>query len=273
MSVLGFGFYSRVLQTASGWIVRLARTPEAGERHLRECRLLPALATHLAVAIPKPVVALKACPEAAFGGIAYRALPGRLMTADDTRSAGWEIVAGNLGAELARLHEAQLPQEMRAEVPRFRFEDFLELRSVVAPELSQRLEPWEWGRVDRWWDDFLSDASLLDWEPVLTHGDVWWGNLLVDSGRLSAILDWEFLSYADPAWELGTAMQFGEAFHEELVAEYLRHGVLDPGWKHRAARWWALRVFFGVRFAVERDDEEEWEHSLRKLREGPIFGG
>jgi aminoglycoside phosphotransferase (APT) family kinase protein len=114
---------------------------------------------------------------------------------------------------------------------------------------------------------------LLEWQPVLAHGDLWWGNLLVHDGRISAIVDWEFLSVGDAAWDLGTMRQFGGAFHAKIVEEYLRHRPLDASWQRRADQWWALRAFFGVEFAIEREDEEEWRDSLRKLREGPILGG
>lgn len=126
--------------------------------------------------------------------------------------------------------------------------------------------------MDRWWERFVGDTSLCQWQPVLTHGDIWWGNLLVDGGRITGILDWEFLSLGDAAWDLGTMRQFGDAFYGEIVAEYLLHRPLDRDWEHRADQWWALRVFFGIQFAIDREEEAEWVDSLRKLREGPILG-
>ena len=35
----------------------------------------------------------------------------------------------------------------------------------------------------------------------------------------------------------------------------------------------AARVFYGVKFAIDRDDETEWLDSLAKLRAGPILAG
>jgi aminoglycoside 2''-phosphotransferase len=270
--LLDFGFYSRVLETDGGWIVRVARTADAAERHERECRVLPALARDLSLAIPAPVPALRPGKAARYGATAYRRLRGRGMTEGETVEGEWPELARQLGRELARLHEVVLPPEVASEVPRFHMEDFTKLREVVSPGLRERLAAGEWAMVDAWWEQFMGDRSLREWEPVLAHGDIWWGNLLVDDGRISGMVDWEFLSHCDPAWELGTTKQFGGAFYRELVAEYLGRRRLDADWEHRADQWWALRVFFGVQFAVEREDEAEWVDSLRKLREGPILG-
>jgi aminoglycoside phosphotransferase (APT) family kinase protein len=270
--LLDYGFYSRVLETDGGWIVRVARTADAAERHERECRVLPALARNLPLAIPEPVSALRAGDAAPYGATAYRRLSGRAMTQAEAVEGEWRKLARQLGRELARLHDVKLAPDVASEVPRFHMEDFAKLREVVSPGLRERLAFGEWAKVDAWWEQFMADRSLREWEPVLAHGDVWWGNLLVDDERISGMVDWEFLSHCDPAWELGTTQQFGDAFYPEVVAEYLHRRELDANWAHRADQWWALRTFFGVQFAIDREDEGEWVDSLRKLREGPILG-
>ena len=49
LSLVGTGFFSHVCMSANGWIVRVARTTDAAERHAREAALLPALAERLPV--------------------------------------------------------------------------------------------------------------------------------------------------------------------------------------------------------------------------------
>ncbi|MEX0781127.1 MAG: phosphotransferase [Dehalococcoidia bacterium] len=272
LRVLGLGFYSRVLETESGWIVRVARTADAAYRHAYETRTLPALAPLLGVAIPEPVTALPPSEAAPFGAIAYRSLLGRVMVREETTEGNWQSLAQQLGQEVARLHDASLPREVTGGLHTFDPEDFADLRAQIAAPLRARLMAGEWEKVDAWWEQFRADPTLRTWENVLTHGDIWWGNLLVEGGRISGILDWEFLSVGDAAWDLGTMRQFGDAFYEAVVDEYCQHRQLDSNWRHRADQWWALRTFFGVQFAVEREDEGEWVDSLRKLREGPILG-
>lgn len=269
---VGFGFNSHVFETASGWIVRIARVEEAFKRHEREAQLLPLVARHLAVAAPAPVRALEPGPAAPFGAFAYRALPGRLMTEEDVKGPGWETLAADLADAFAALHRIPVDEARTLGAPGSDFAAFEELRDAVTPALRARLLPGEWTRVNAWWEQFLGDASLREWAPALTHGDPWWGNMLVKDGRLSGIVDWEFLAIADRAWDLGSARQMGDAFHDRLVHEYTKRAPLDEGAEHRMAQWWALRAFFGVRFAADRGDQDEWIDSLRKLRAGPILG-
>ena len=269
---MGLGFYSRVFATASGWIVRIARVEQAAERHERESRILPLVARHVPVAVPAPVRALDPGPSAPFGAFAYCALPGRLMTQQDVQGAGWERLAADLADALAALHRMPVGGARSLGAPGFDFYPFHELREAVTPGLRARLSPHEWARVVHWWKQFVTDASLREWTPAITHGDPWWGNMLVKDGHLSGLIDWEFLAVADPAWDLGSARQMGDSFHERLLAEYRARASLDEGAAQRMDQWWALRAFFGVRFAADRGDEQEWLDSLQKLREGPILG-
>lgn len=54
-------------------------------------------------------------------------------------------------------------------------------------------------------------------EPVLVHGDFRMGNLIVDGGRLAAVLDWELTHlgevYEDLAWFCIRAWRFGAPRH------------------------------------------------------------
>jgi aminoglycoside phosphotransferase (APT) family kinase protein len=53
-----------------------------------------------------------------------------------------------------------------------------------------------------------AEARELSAEPVVpcfTHGDLIPGNLLIENGRLSAIIDWGGAGYADPAQDLSPA--------------------------------------------------------------------
>ncbi len=55
----------------------------------------------------------------------------------------------------------------------------------------------EWGL--RWWQERAGDRETA----VLVHRDYRTGNYLVDSGRLAAVLDWEFAGWGNPLEDLG----------------------------------------------------------------------
>lgn len=65
----------------------------------------------------------------------------------------------------------------------------------------------------------LELAPLLPWGTWI-HGDLMPGNLLIDNGRLSGVIDWSLLSVGDPACDLMVAWMFLDAAaRERLRAE------------------------------------------------------
>ncbi|MEM7337881.1 MAG: phosphotransferase [Actinomycetota bacterium] len=101
-------------------------------------------------------------------------------------------------------------------------------------------------RLARWLDDPAWRASSLidvaavrrrmdearelpdhDGEPEFVHGDLIPGNLLVDGGRLSAVIDWSGAAFADPAQDLAPAWSMlagrgRDRFREHLEADDAR---------------------------------------------------
>jgi hypothetical protein len=62
------------------------------------------------------------------------------------------------------------------------------------------------------------------------------------------------------------------SFAAEVAAEYAATaGDLGPHFERRIDRYWELREFDGLRFAVEYDDPAELADGLEALRAGPIL--
>lgn len=111
-----------------------------------------------------------------------------------------DALAGQLGGELARLHQVRPPVASL---------DFLPLPEA-SPALARIAE------YRRRIDDIGRPQPTLEWAlrwlelnapatpaVTLTHGDFRTGNYMVDGGRLSAVLDWEFAGWSDPMEDLG----------------------------------------------------------------------
>ena len=119
-------------------------------------------------------------------------------------------LAETLGRELARLHRIAPPDDALAflgEPPAdpaasaiALYRCFLDREAMPHPAI-------EWGL--RW----LETHAVAPGEIVLCHHDFRTGNYMVEDGRLTGILDWEFAGWADPmedvAWFCARCWRFG----------------------------------------------------------------
>lgn len=75
-------------------------------------------------------------------------------------------------------------------------------------------------RVLASWDRAL-EATPWTAEPLLVHGDLFPGNVLVEGGRVSAIIDWGNVHFGDPATDLVAAWRlFGRDARREFVSAF-----------------------------------------------------
>jgi aminoglycoside phosphotransferase (APT) family kinase protein len=81
--------------------------------------------------------------------------------------------------------------------------------------------------------------------PVLVHGDVGFHNMLMDGGRLTALLDWEFSHIGDPLEDICYCKPFVSAVcsFDEFLAMYTEAGgvTYDPSVEGFYELWPALR--------------------------------
>jgi aminoglycoside 2''-phosphotransferase len=263
---LATGFHSVAVETADGVVFRIPRQQGTANGHAMEHRVLPVLAERLPAPIPRPEWRIEpGDPDFPFGAIGYRKLAGR------SPESGSPELARDLGAFLTVLHAFPL-----AEAEALGLQAWLEprespiwRRDQVLPALANLLTPGEFGRVTAWWDAVIEGGELERFQPVLRHGDPWYGNLLVDeSGRLSGVLDWEGLEIGDPAADLAAQTYFGQPF---VIAVLDHYGRVDPAFDRRIELLAQLREFGGVRISLELGDQAELADSLGKLRAGPIL--
>jgi len=103
----------------------------------------------------------------------------------------------------------------------------------------------------------LEAESPPDREPVIVHGDLRLGNLIVGPDSLLAVIDWELVHAGNPAEDLGwfcvKAWRFGVdapaaglGSREELLAAYLAAG--GAGITMDELRWW--EIFGTLRWGV-----------------------
>ena len=226
------------------------RLPSA-ERYVaqveKEHRWLPRLAPHLPLPIPLPLAIGRPSPRYPFPWSIYRWIAGKPATgaaiADLTEFA--TVLAGFLAA----LHAIDAGGGPAAGEHNFFRGGPVSIYDgetrpaieALAGEIDARLatEVWETALASSW-----------QGRPVWVHGDVASGNLLVEDGRLAAVIDFGSSGVGDPACDLSIAWTFldgesREAFRAALPldAETWQRG---RGW----TLWKALIVFAEHRHAT-----------------------
>jgi aminoglycoside phosphotransferase (APT) family kinase protein len=125
---------------------------------------------------------------------------GRRIVRDPDLATFGDTLAGEIGRELARIHAIRpaagvlpfLPVPIgnpsRLAVAQMRAA--LDTASAPRPALEYILA---------WLDTNAPEPRTI----TLVHGDFRTGNYMVDAGRLTAVLDWEFCHWGDPREDLG----------------------------------------------------------------------
>jgi aminoglycoside phosphotransferase (APT) family kinase protein len=173
-----------------------------------------------------------------------------------------DLVFG-IGGSLAKIHALHIPQNGNAKDPvdhrLSEFRAFLDSRGIEDP-------------VFEWTLQWLGAIRPATTEVVFCHQDFRTGNIMVQDGRVSAILDWEFAGpgdrHEDIGWFCAKCWRFGandreagglgarEAFlrgYEHIAGKMIDRATL-PFWEVMATLRWAIIAIAQVeRFVSGRE--------------------
>jgi aminoglycoside phosphotransferase (APT) family kinase protein len=230
------GTDNAIYRLGSDMTVRLPRIPGATGQVDKEHRWLPRLAPHLPLAIPVPLA--KGTPGEGYPWhwSIYRWLEGENATVEhitDLDQAARELA--QFVAALQRIDPLGGP-------PPGAHNSFwgvpLSTRDAYTRAAIASLEGMlDTSAVTAAWDAALQ-APAWHGPPVWIHGDLQPLNLLVERGRLSAVIDFGCLGVGDPACDLIVAWNFLSAEARDVFRATLP--VDDATWAR--GRGWALSV-------------------------------
>ncbi len=176
-------------------------------------------------------------------GLVMRRVDGetiaRRILRDDAFQSARRVLVGDLAQFMAGLHG--LPPNS---VPNLQQPEPLskvwELYQRVGDTSAVFEKAYQW----------LADHPLTPSDPVVVHGDLRLGNLIVDPNGLAAVIDWELVHLGDPledlawlclkAWRFGAALEVaGLGTIDELIRGYERAGGLAVD--RERFRWWLVQ--------------------------------
>ncbi|HRD75728.1 MAG TPA: phosphotransferase family protein [Hyphomicrobiaceae bacterium] len=204
---------------------------------------------------------------------------GRRIVRDPQIGEMGPRLARELGAELARLHKIRPPvtdlgfldepRRSASHVAVMALREAMDAGSGLRPALEF---------IFQW----LIDEAPEPRPTALVHGDFRTGNYMVDGGRLTAILDWEFCHWGDPREDLGwfsaRCWRFGVddktaggiaskadllAGYNSVAAEPIAEAEIAYWEVLALARWGAIAALQGDRFL--KDGERSLELALTGL--------
>lgn len=274
-AILGWGFGSVVVETVGGVVFRVARIPGVHEGFEWQRDLLMAIGPRLHVAVPQPRWITGPVAGLPYGAIGYPKLDGTVMTVELFRACDQRALAADVARLAADLHALPPAEALMLQLvtPEGGMDRERPCRDAVMPVLKEHFSPEEYALAEAWWERYLNDERLLSYEARVTHGDLWWQNLLVDEAagaggsRLLGVLDWELAVVGDPARDFAGLAYLGYDFLDRVLDQYESvTGRPDPDLRYRTPLVFQVREFWGLRHAVQYPEQRELAESLAKVR-------
>lgn len=257
---VAFGWDNVSFRIGSDLVARLPRRAVAAELIANEARWLPDLAPRLPLPVPVPV----------FLGEPGRGYPWQWLLApllsgqpaSHAVQVDYRACAEDLGAFLAALH-LLAPEE--APTNPYRGGPLSDRDRATRERLEILSGEVEVDHLQSLWERALSTPGH-EGDPVWLHGDPHPGNLMIDNGRLSGVIDFGDITAGDPATDLAIVWTLLPADHREVF--WLSYGGGGKALRMRA-RGWALSL--GTAYLAHSADNPTMaaigERTLRAVQE------
>ncbi len=227
------GWDNRTFRLGATMSVRLPSAAPYAAQVEKEHRWLPELAPHLPLPIPVPLAKGAPAEGYPFNWSVYRWLEGETASTERVDDLiEFATTLADFLAALQRIDPAGGPPPGRHNF--FRGGPL----TVYDAETRQAIVALE-GRIDVVAAAAVWEAALAaTWHgpPVWFHGDIAAGNLLVEGGRLSAVIDFGTSGVGDPSCDLAIPWTFFQGEGRDAFRAALRPD--DATWKR--GRGWAL---------------------------------
>ena len=271
------GSSSNVVETDSGLVFRIAKTTASRDSYQWEAHLLPEIAGQIDFSLPDPRWHVSDASSGNPCMIGYRKLPGQPIVRRQLNLLDSKVLHRDLCRFMCQLHACELTKATADIAPLYHAEreSLIKIGDVVLPRLERALSSCEFEVARLWLESMLDDRRMQDFDRKLIHGDLFYGNVLVDTttSQITGVIDFENASLGDPAQDIAVQYHLGHEFGVKAMRSYLR-ATGEPetaDFEYRVRQLRILREFSGMRHFLETDDDAEFSCCVAKLRQGPLF--
>lgn len=250
------GWDNRTFRLDKTMTARLPSAAAYAAQVAKEHRWLPQLAPHLPLPIPVPLAQGAPDTDYPWPWSIYRWLEGE--PASDAKICNLVEFAHALAAFLTALYRIDVDAD--APLPGahnfHRGGDLRVYDSETRAALAMLQDRIDTTAAEKIWARAL--ASNWQYPPVWVHGDVSPGNLLVEDGKLCAVIDFGSSAIGDPACDLTIAWTFFSGESREIFRNSL---PLDEDTWARARGWalWKALITVAGHDKNQREVENSWQ--------------
>ncbi|MBV8802194.1 MAG: aminoglycoside phosphotransferase family protein [Gammaproteobacteria bacterium] len=249
------GWDNRTFHLGQEMLVRMPSAVEYAAKVEIEQEWLPKLAPFLPLPIPEPLAMGQPTKDYPWQWSIYRWIKGDTVTsANITDLNGFAASLAEFLTALQRINTAGGP--VPGEHNFYRGGTLTTYDAQTRQALSALTGKVDTDVATEIWEIALNTA--WDRPPVWVHGDISAGNLLVDDGRLCAVIDFGGLAIGDPACDLAIAWTL---FKNESREIFFKRLALDTGTWARGRAWtlWkALIVAAGLTNPNNTEAQQSW---------------
>lgn len=233
----------------------LIRMPTAADYALKvpkEQELLPQLAKRLSISIPAPIEMGKPSAYYPYPFSIYKWLSGKsinLLTLIDQEKEQLSFDLTKFLKELQAIMDVEGPEPGQHNWWRG---DHVSVYDKGAREqIAELAEIMDASKALALWDK--ASATKWDKQPVWIHGDFAIGNILIDSGKLSAVIDFGGAAVGDPACDLVIAWTYLSGKARET---FISKMDMDSDTWLRARAWALWKATFELCQIVDKNSPE-----------------
>lgn len=223
------GWDNRTFHLGTEMSVRLPSAQHYARAVTIEQTWLPRLARELTLPIPEPLALGQPDIHYPWQWSVYRWLPGETVTRHSIKDP--DQFADDLGRFLLALQAIDTTGGPRRKLRGGSLSLWQPQTEAALVALGKKIDVKAASAI---WK--LAISAPFDPDPVWYHGDLSAGNLLIQNGELSAVIDFGGLGIGDPACDMTIAWTLLESSSRQVFRECL--GVSDSIWNR--GRGWAL---------------------------------